>query len=70
MAEALDEATVLSLFAPFKTASLFNQRNRGSMGLGLYIAERIVTEHGGTLAYSYAHGRVVFTVALPLEAAA
>ena len=67
--EALDHDKVRNLFAPFKAASLHNTRNRGGMGLGLYIAERIVTEHGGTLAYSHAQGRVVFTVAIPLPPA-
>ena len=69
VAEALDEDTVRSLYEPFKAASLHNARNRGGMGLGLFIAERIVTEHGGKLAYSHAHGRVVFTVSLPLAGA-
>ncbi len=68
VAEALDEATVSSLYTPFKAASLHNARNRGGMGLGLYITERIVTEHGGKLAYSYTKGRVVFSVSLPLAA--
>lgn len=69
VADALDAATVRSLFEPFKAASLHNARNRGGMGLGLYIAQRIVTEHGGTLAYSHAQGRVIFTVAIPLSPA-
>lgn len=69
VADALDEATVRSLYTPFKTASLHNARNRGGMGLGLYITERIVTEHAGKLAYSYAQGRVVFTVSIPLSPA-
>ena len=69
VAEPLDHDTVRHLFAPFKAASLHNTRNRGGMGLGLYIAERIVTEHGGTLAYSHREGRVVFTVAIPLSPA-
>jgi light-regulated signal transduction histidine kinase (bacteriophytochrome) len=65
VADALDQATVRSLYEPIKAASLHNARNRGGMGLGLYIAERIVTEHGGTLTYSYGQGRVTFTVAIP-----
>jgi chemotaxis family two-component system sensor kinase Cph1 len=69
VADVLDTLTVRSLFMPFKTASLHNPRNRGGMGLGLYITERIVTEHGGKIVYSHAEGRVMFTVSLPLSAA-
>jgi chemotaxis family two-component system sensor kinase Cph1 len=68
VADALDDDVVRNLFEPFKAASLHNDRNRGGMGLGLYIAQRIVSEHGGTLAYTHAHGSVVFTVSLPLLA--
>lgn len=66
VADPLAPDTVRSLFEPFKAASLHKVHNRGGMGLGLYIAERIVTEHGGTLAYSHLDGRVIFTVAIPL----
>ena len=66
VAEPIDEATVQALYKPFKQASLENPRNRGGMGLGLYIAERIIAEHGGVIAYAYRGGRVTFTVTLPL----
>jgi chemotaxis family two-component system sensor kinase Cph1 len=69
VADPLAPDTVRSLFEPFKAASLHKVHNRGGMGLGLYIAERIVTEHGGTLTYSHVDGRVIFTVAIPLAAA-
>jgi chemotaxis family two-component system sensor kinase Cph1 len=69
VADALNPDTVSSRCKPFKAASLHNVRNRGGMGLGLYITERIVSEHGGRLAYSYAQGRVIFSVSLPLSAA-
>jgi light-regulated signal transduction histidine kinase (bacteriophytochrome) len=65
VADALTPDTVRSLYTPFKAASLHNAQNRGGMGLGLYIAERIVTAHGGTIAYSHTNGRVVFTVEIP-----
>jgi light-regulated signal transduction histidine kinase (bacteriophytochrome) len=60
-----------SLFNPFKRSSLNNPRNRTGMGLGLYIAQRIVREHQGEIAYGHEAagadaGRVVFTVRLPL----
>jgi signal transduction histidine kinase len=65
VAEALAADTVHTLYAPFKAASLHNSRNRSGMGLGLFIAERIVSGHGGKIAYSHAAGRVTFTVTLP-----
>jgi signal transduction histidine kinase len=54
------------LFNPFKRSSLNNPRNRTGMGLGLYIAQQIVREHQGEIAYGHEGGRVVFTVHLPL----
>jgi light-regulated signal transduction histidine kinase (bacteriophytochrome) len=61
-----------AMFNPFKRSSLNNPRNRTGMGLGLYIAQQIVREHGGEIAYRHetggagGSGRVVFTVRLPL----
>jgi light-regulated signal transduction histidine kinase (bacteriophytochrome) len=61
-----------ALFNPFKRSSLNNPRNRTGMGLGLYIAQQIVREHGGEIAYRHeagaagGGGHVVFTVYLPL----
>jgi signal transduction histidine kinase len=61
------------LFNPFKRSSLNNPRNRTGMGLGLYIAQQIAREHQGDIAYRHeqtdAHGRVVFTLRLPLAPA-
>jgi light-regulated signal transduction histidine kinase (bacteriophytochrome) len=59
------------LFNPFKRSSLNNPRNRTGMGLGLYIAQQIVREHQGDIAYRHeaggaAGGQVVFTMRLPL----
>ena len=62
--------TESTLFNPFKRASLHNPRNRTGMGLGLYIAQQIVREHQGELAYRHedgdSSGQVIFTVRLPL----
>jgi len=57
---------VATLFNPFKRASLNNPRNRTGMGLGLYIAQQIVREHHGEIAYRHDGGEVVFSVKLPL----
>ncbi len=62
------------LFNPFKRSSLNNPRNRTGMGLGLYIAQQIVREHQGEIAYRHeaaadrVSGTVIFTVHLPLAA--
>lgn len=66
VADALSPDAVSTLYAPFKAASLNNSRNRGGMGLGLFIVERIVDGHHGTIAYTHVAGRATFTVALPL----
>ena len=55
-----------ALFNPFKRSSLHNPRNRTGMGLGLYIAQQIVREHEGEIAYRHEGGLVVFSVRLPL----
>jgi chemotaxis family two-component system sensor kinase Cph1 len=66
-AEPLDESTVRTLYAPFKAASLANSHNRDGIGLGLFIVDRIVAEHGGTISYAHLAGRVTFSVAIPLS---
>jgi light-regulated signal transduction histidine kinase (bacteriophytochrome) len=58
--------TESTLFNPFKRSSLNNPRNRTGMGLGLYIAQQIVREHEGEIAYRHEDGKVVFEVRLPL----
>ena len=64
VAGPLGDDAVRQLYTPFKPASHAQPRNRGGMGLGLYIVDRIVAGHDGTIAYSHAAGRVNFTVAL------
>lgn len=56
------------LCAPFKRVVLDNVRNRGGMGLRLYLAHKIVTEHSGTIKYSYDAPDVIFTAEIPLAA--
>ena len=58
--------TEATLFNPFKRSALNNPRNRTGMGLGLYIAQQIVREHEGEIAYRHENGQVVFSVRLPL----
>lgn len=49
------------IFDPF-----FSTKPRGT-GLGLSIVHRIVTDHGGTIAFESRPGHTVFRVALPVE---
>ena len=55
----------LNLFAAFMRQSGANARNKGGLGLGLHIAQAIVTGHGGTIAYRYESPHVVFAVQFP-----
>jgi len=63
-AQPIDPAFVPMLFDPFKRAAN-RERNRSGLGLGLYLAQQMTQGHGGTLAYAYEDGLVVFTVVLP-----
>jgi light-regulated signal transduction histidine kinase (bacteriophytochrome) len=62
----IDEALAANLFNPFKRSSLNNVRNRGGLGLGLYIAHQIVQAHQGSITYRYEAPHVVFSVEAPL----
>ncbi len=53
------------LFAAFMRESGANTRNKGGLGLGLHIAQALVTGHGGEIAYRYASPHVVFTARFP-----
>lgn len=66
LAPAIPAEAASQLFTPFKRQSIANPRNKGGLGLGLYIAHEIAVGHGGTLAYAYADPEVVFTARLPL----
>ena len=59
----------LGLFSPFKrfrTDKPATRDSTGNLGLGLYIAERIVTAHGGTIdVRSSPEAGTLFTVRLP-----
>jgi signal transduction histidine kinase len=65
---AIPASEFRGLFSPLKRlhAGATSTRHSGSLGLGLYIAERIITAHGGTIdVSSSAEAGTTFTVRLP-----
>ncbi|MCP5144903.1 MAG: GAF domain-containing protein [Gammaproteobacteria bacterium] len=58
--------TEAQLFNAFKAESIANERNRGGLGLGLFIASEIMKAHDGELFYRYQEPEVVFTLKMPL----
>ena len=63
---------VAGIFSPFKRLASENAAPGGSsnLGFGLYIVERIVTAHGGSVdVRSSAAGGTLFTIRLPRDAA-
>ncbi len=67
--EVFDDGEVISkefvprLFEPFSRGDR-TRKTDGGTGLGLAISRKIVEKHGGTLEYSYAMKRNVFTICL------
>lgn len=59
------EDVLAHLFSPFKPESVGQSRNRSGLGLGLYIAEQVVRDHGGDISVQCRDGLVIFTVTLP-----
>ncbi|MGJ7545393.1 ATP-binding protein [Variovorax sp. LT1R16] len=58
--------TASQLFNAFKRREQHNPRNRDGLGLGLYIAQAVVSAHGGHIGYAHAEPFVVFSVRFPL----
>ncbi|MDQ6636043.1 MAG: sensor histidine kinase [Gemmatimonadota bacterium] len=66
--KTISEEEVVGLFSPFKRlkAGTAETTPTSSLGLGLYIADRIVTAHGGTIGVKSSDaGGTEFTVRLP-----
>ncbi len=63
--EPIADDVLAHLFSPFKPESVGQSRNRTGLGLGLYIAEQVVRDHGGDISVQCRDGLVIFTVSLP-----
>jgi len=63
--DPIAEELLAHLFSPFKPESVGQSRNRNGLGLGLYIAEKVVRDHDGSIAVECRDGLVIFTVTLP-----
>lgn len=62
--EAISPDVLPFIFEPFRKAQRPG-KSTGNLGLGLYIANQIVRDHGGTLAGASANGTTTFTMRLP-----
>jgi len=61
--------TLPRIFEPFHSSQAEQARQRGNLGLGLFIAREIVHGHGGTIsARSTLEEGTTFTVRLPRSA--
>jgi light-regulated signal transduction histidine kinase (bacteriophytochrome) len=65
VADEIDAESARTLYDPFKRVITNQIRNKDGIGLGLYIAQQIMLEHGGGIAYRYESPRVVFRVRFP-----
>ena len=68
LGQAIPREDIPGLFSPFRRfqANRTDTRDSGSLGLGLYIAERIVNAHNGTIdVRSSAEAGTLFTIRLP-----
>lgn len=67
----IPSADLPGIFSPFKRLEASEAEASASLGLGLYIAERIVTAHGGTIGVASSEEKgTTFTVHLPRIASA
>ena len=62
----ISKADLQNIFKRFYRMDAARSRD-GSFGLGLSIAENIVTAHGGKIWADYADGRITFTAELPVK---
>lgn len=63
----IPEEKLERIFEQFYRLDAARSTSSGGAGLGLAIARRIVTLHGGTITAQSADGRVTFVVTLPVS---
>lgn len=69
----IPDSEIYGIFSPFKRlkAGVPAERDSSNLGLGLFIADRVVKAHGGTIAVSSsAEAGTFFTIRLPRDATA
>jgi len=66
---AIPRGDLAGLFDPLKLVKAGEPHDSTSLGLGLFIAERVVTAHGGTIGVESSADGTSFTVRLPRRAA-
>lgn len=64
-AKPLTEDQLKTLFVPFKQQSSTSGRNKGGLGIGLYICSAIARAHGSYIDVQQAEGLISFSVAIP-----
>lgn len=59
---------VANIFLPFKAQPISNPRNRGSLGIGLYISQAIAAAHQGRIEVEQQDGLITFSLVIPSSA--
>ncbi|WP_394241903.1 GAF domain-containing protein [Halopseudomonas laoshanensis] len=66
-ATPLSEAQLATLFIPFKQQTNSPERNKGGLGIGLYICSAIARAHGSRIDVQQAEGVISFSVGIPVR---
>ncbi|WP_213875883.1 ATP-binding protein [Pseudomonas sp. dw_358] len=67
--ETLPAEQLATLFQPFKPHTQSNPRNRGSLGIGLYISQAIAAAHEGRIEVVQGDGVITFSLMVPSPSA-
>jgi signal transduction histidine kinase len=64
--EFLHEGSLLNMFEPFYRGTKTSRDEKGSSGLGLYISQKIIEEHHGTIDVHTSGHQITFSIKLPI----